>query len=329
MKIQPIASDDEAKGSSKPLVKSRFKRLFEWQFSKEKLCGGDVESSFEPNSVCLAKMVQSFIEESHDKQKCSRNRCNCFNGNCDDGSDDDFYFSRRSGDSVHGGSSSVTCDVLKNLVVSVSNIERTLVTDTTKIVEGNKTKCKNESRRAVVEGLVGIGYDASICKSRWEKSASYPSGEYEYIDVMIEGERLVIDIDFKSEFEIARSTGAYRSVLQALPSVFVGKTDRLQKIVCIVSDAAKQSLKKKGMHIPPWRKTEYMRAKWLSPYTRNSTISTKDFSGEFELIFNEEETSESVKVIVTPWEPPAVKPKSTQKGTKMVAGLASMLKEKP
>lgn len=326
MKIQPIGSDGEVKGSncSKPMVKSRFKRLFEWQFSKEKLCGGDVESSFEPSSVCLGKMVQNFIED--DKQKCSRNRCKCFNGNCDDSSDDDFHLCRRSGECAHGGSSSVTSDVLKGLVACVSNTERTLMADTSKILELNKTKCKDESRRAVVEGLVSIGYNVSICKSRWEKSASYPSGEYEYIDVMIGGERYIIDIDFKSEFEIARSTGAYRSVLQVLPCMFIGKTDRLQKIVCMVSDAAKQSLKKKGMHIPPWRKTEYMRAKWLSTYTRNSTILTKNFSGEFELICNEEE---SVKIVVTPWEPPAVKPKNTQKGAKMVAGLASMLKEKP
>jgi uncharacterized protein (TIGR01615 family) len=31
-------------------------------------------------------------------------------------------------------------------------------------------------------------------------------GEYEYIDVIMEGDRFLIDIDFRSEFEIARST---------------------------------------------------------------------------------------------------------------------------
>lgn len=40
------------------------------------------------------------------------------------------------------------------------------------------------------------------------------AGEYEYIDVIVEGERLLIDIDFISEFEIARSTGSYTAILQ-------------------------------------------------------------------------------------------------------------------
>ncbi|KAF5205110.1 putative DNA-directed RNA polymerase subunit beta-beta protein [Thalictrum thalictroides] len=391
MKIQPIDCNTPIfrNDQVKPVVKSRFKRLFEWQFSSvsknlnvdkpcgsgtELLCYKDVNNELEPSSVCLAKMVQNFIEENNEKQlipvKCNRNRCNCFNGNCSDSSDDEFYFGYRSGDSIHGTSSTVACEVLKSLVSSVSNVERNLFADTTKIVERNKIcncKRKEECRKAVIEGLVVLGYDASICKSRWEKSPSYPSGEYEYIDVIIEGERLLIDVDFKSEFEIARSTKNYRSILQSLPSIFVGKSDRLRQIVSIVSDAAKQSLKKKGMHIPPWRKTEYMRAKWLSPYTRTTAnsaddpiepvapdndqsgidpktksclIKTKNFSGDFELIFKEKSLTsgdsedrlvqeEKITVVVTPWEPPAIKPKSCQKGTKMVAGLASILKEKP
>lgn len=101
------------------------------------------------------------------------------------------------------------------------------------------------------------------------------TGDYEYIDVVIQGERLVIDIEFRSEFEIARSTKTYKSVLQALPNIFVGKCDRLQKIISIVSEAAKQSLKKKGMPVPPWRQADYVKAKWLSPYTRLELTSSK------------------------------------------------------
>lgn len=137
------------------------------------------------------------------------------------------------------------------------------------------------------------------------------AGEYEYVDVLVEGDRLIIDIDFRSEFEIARSTKAYKSILQVLPTIFVGKDDRLQRIVSIVSEAAKQSLKKKGMPFPPWRKAEYVKAKWLSPFTRTTPTLTpmpsamdshemdvkvekqdtsnvmKDSCGEFELIIGE------------------------------------------
>ena len=184
--------------------------------------------------------------------------------------------------------------------------------------------------------------------------------------MIVEGERLLIDIDFRSEFEVARSTRTYEAILQSLPYIFVGKSDRIGQIVSIVSEAAKQSLKKKGMHIPPWRKAEYMRSKWLSPYSRAkqtpSTSSTNDDvseskaskenngddsaaamesdCGELELIFGEEETlppseadssEEKVKPIVAapPWQLPAIKPKSVERGKKVVTGLASLLKEKP
>lgn len=91
--------------------------------------------------------------------------------------------------------------------------------------------------------------------------------------MIIEGERLIVDIDFRSEFAIARPTKAYKLILQTLPGIFIGKSDRLEKIIGIVSDAAKQSLKKKGMPVPPWRKPGYIKSKWLSPSTTRIAAS--------------------------------------------------------
>lgn len=56
--------------------------------------------------------------------------------------------------------------------------ERNLLADTAKIVEKNKI-CKRKDdfcRKLVTDGLLALGYDASICKSRWEKSSFYPAG---------------------------------------------------------------------------------------------------------------------------------------------------------
>lgn len=108
LKIQPIDSEESPirnEAATKPVMKSRFKRLFDLQFpnvlrisTTEKpitgaeVCGKDGEI-FEPSSFCLAKMVQNFIEDSNEKQlaqKCGRNRCNCFNGNSNDSSDEEF-----------------------------------------------------------------------------------------------------------------------------------------------------------------------------------------------------------------------------------------------
>lgn len=51
--------------------------------------------------------------------------------------------------------------------------------DVTKIVETSKNcKRKDESclKIFVANELVSLGYDAALCKSRWEKSSSYPAG---------------------------------------------------------------------------------------------------------------------------------------------------------
>ncbi|KAK9068205.1 hypothetical protein SSX86_012316 [Deinandra increscens subsp. villosa] len=278
MKIQPIGNQNYGESvycetPVKPVLKSRLKRLFDRQFpsvlkhnSETTNGAGEVkDGEFEPSSVCLAKMVQNFIEDAApEKPKCGRNRCNCFNGNINDISDDEFDLSAAG---FFGDSS----ETLKSLTPCGSVVQRNLLADASRIVEKNiNYKRKDELRKLVAEELVLIGYDASICTSRWEKSPSYPAGEYEYLDVIIEGgDRVLIDIDFRSEFEIARPTGNYKAILQSLPYIFVGDADRLQQILSIVSEAAKLSLKKKGMHIPPWRKLEYMRSKWLSTHTRS------------------------------------------------------------
>jgi uncharacterized protein (TIGR01615 family) len=228
------------------------------------------------------------------------------------------------------------------LIQCGSFVEKSLLVEATKIIEKNKSvKRKDELRKIVVDELSSLGYDSSICKSKWDKTRSIPAGEYEYIDVIVNGERLIIDIDFRSEFEIARQTSGYKELLQSLPLIFVGKSDRIRQIVSIVSEASKQSLKKKGMHFPPWRKADYMRAKWLSSYTRNSgekkptvTSAAKVVaepeldSSEIELIFEE-------KVLLPPLKSPITSvgrddddvAESVKKEAKVVTGLALLFKE--
>lgn len=319
MKIQPIDCHvDEAIGLGpvKPVVKSRLKRLFERQFTSvlkssttiEKGCGeggapidkdgfNAEPAEFEPSSLCLTKMVQNFIEESNEKQpspavRCGRHRCNCFNGSGTDSSEEEESEFPGGGGRGHWGDfHGEACQTLKSLVMCATLCERNLLADSARIVEKQKmSKCEDESVLKIVsDELLALGYDACVCKSRWEKSASFPAGEYEYIDVIIKGERLIVDIDFRSEFEIARPTKTYKSVLHALPNIFVGKPERLGKIIAIVSEAAKQSLKSRGMHIPPWRKAEYIEAKWFAPHAR-STLPTPSKGAQHRLLEREEQS---------------------------------------
>lgn len=114
MRIQPIDSipSDVVKP---PVLKSRLKRLFDRPFngvlrissSEKPVAGGDKDdggaaavAEFESSSLCLDKMVRNFMEDNNEKSssaasaaaKCSRNRCNCFNGNSNDSSDDELDF---------------------------------------------------------------------------------------------------------------------------------------------------------------------------------------------------------------------------------------------
>ncbi|CAH8361474.1 unnamed protein product [Eruca vesicaria subsp. sativa] len=332
MKIQPIDIDSPAvtkpEATPKPVLKSRLKRLFDRPFTRTP----SAVTELEPSSVCLDKMVQNFIEENHNEKqsKCGRNRCSCFNGNNDTSSSDDesdLY------DDV--------LDHLKSLIQCASLTEKNLLSDVAKIMDKNKSvKRKDVTRKIVNEGLLSLHYDSSICKSKWDKTASFPAGDHEYIDVILGEERFVIDVDFRSEFDIARQTSGYNALLRSLPFVFVGKPDRLSRIVSLVSDAAKRSLKKNGMHLPPWRKVEYMRSKWLGTYTRAcgnveelpiaaaAAELEVDCAG-VEIVFEEKCLSPGVISSSSSPFPSVGDDVAVEREVKVVTGLASLFKEKP
>lgn len=137
MKIQPIDSQSYEESSIRnettikpPVLRSRLKRLFDRPFPSvlrssvadkpnaagEAQYGKDLGTEFEPSSVCLAKMVQNFIEETNEKQsaaKCGRNRCNCFQGGSNDSSDDEFDLTSGFGDSIPTSSVGDFSDTLK------------------------------------------------------------------------------------------------------------------------------------------------------------------------------------------------------------------------
>lgn len=102
--------------------------------------------------------------------------------------------------------------------------------------------------------------------------------DYEYVEVMMRDSnnkevRLIVDIDFRTQFEVARPTQVYQELTNALPLIFVGTEDKLEKLISLICSAIKQSLKEKGLHIPPWRKVSYMHSKWLSHNCKRVSFS--------------------------------------------------------
>lgn len=91
--------------------------------------------------------------------------------------------------------------------------------------------------------------------------------------------RLILDVDFKSQFELARPTANYKELTDKLPQIFVGNEEKLNKIISLLCSAAKQSLRDRGLHIPPWRTSTYMQSKWLSSCQKAPGKNTEAKSG--------------------------------------------------
>lgn len=111
-----------------------------------------------------------------------------------------------------------------------------------------------------------------------------------------------MDIDFKSQFQVARPTAAYMKLLGSVPSLFVGDTDKLNKVITLLCSAAKQSFRDNNIYMPPWRTTTFMQAKYKISLDNVNT-----------------ESASTLKTSST-WEPPEVKAKNI--GTKGPSGLS-------
>ncbi|XVE99566.1 hypothetical protein REPUB_Repub03eG0210200 [Reevesia pubescens] len=138
-------------------------------------------------------------------------------------------------------------------------------------------------RYSLVKLLRLSGHDAAVCVSRWQGSGKVPGGDHEYIDMVNynngSSERLIIDIDFRSHFEIARAVDSYDRILNSLQVVYVGSLTRLNQLLQLMVEAARSSLKQNSMPFPPWRSLAYLQAKWHSPYQRQFTPDEHDIRG--------------------------------------------------
>ncbi|KAJ8761648.1 hypothetical protein K2173_004424 [Erythroxylum novogranatense] len=138
--------------------------------------------------------------------------------------------------------------------------------------------CRNCLMREVSGRLSSAGYNCAICKTKWRSSPDIPSGEHTFLDLIDnssskKGEvRIIIELHFQAEFEMAKASQEYNRLVHRLPEVFVGKVERLNNVIKILCLAAKKCMKEKKMHLGPWRKQRYMQAKWLSSCERTAPM---------------------------------------------------------
>ncbi|TKY48872.1 hypothetical protein E2542_SST26294 [Spatholobus suberectus] len=138
--------------------------------------------------------------------------------------------------------------------------------------------CRNCLRREICDRLLNLGYNCAVCTSKWRTSSEIQiSGEHTYLEVMDNSNtkrvevKMVIELNFRAEFEMVRASEEYNRLISGLPEIFVGKAERLHVIIKIMCTAAKKCMKEKKMHLGPWRKHKYMQAKWLGMTDRSIT----------------------------------------------------------
>ncbi|KAL2906738.1 Urease accessory protein UreF [Bienertia sinuspersici] len=125
-----------------------------------------------------------------------------------------------------------------------------------KVIKYMKNKMDMEKttrfKKWVVKCLKMDGFRASLCHTSWITTPSCPCGNYEYIEILEEDDpkegmtRIIVDIDFKSQFEVARPTQSYTELSSKIPMIFVGNEDKLNRIITILCSAAQDSLRERA-----------------------------------------------------------------------------------
>ncbi|KAL2927711.1 hypothetical protein RDABS01_037340 [Bienertia sinuspersici] len=151
-----------------------------------------------------------------------------------------------------------------------------------KVIAGND--CRSCLMKEVSSRLRNAGYNSAICRTKWRS-------EHKFIDVVDNSKpkkgqiRVIIELSFRADFEMAKASDNYNQLVNRLPEVFVGKAERLKTLIKIMCVAAKTCMKDKKMHIGPWRKQKYMQAKWFSTnYERIEETNTSNNRGNSNLI---------------------------------------------
>ncbi|UPQ98090.1 hypothetical protein HOP50_02g13880 [Chloropicon primus] len=107
-----------------------------------------------------------------------------------------------------------------------------------------------------------LGYPVSVASSRRKiKGDIFRCPHHEFLRMDVD-DGLIIDPNFRSRWEVARSSYYYSKVVQALPCVFVGTEARLRLLVTFMSEQLNRNYKVMSMDCPPWRGTKSLLNTW-------------------------------------------------------------------
>ncbi|CAH1419953.1 unnamed protein product [Lactuca virosa] len=250
----------------------RFRRVaeaFDHVVAKVRDCDSSGSEHSPETMKDLSDLVNSYIENGDgvvDKDFDTKINDECNSDEIDDDTEEakeslETLFRTQKGDPVK-----------KDLLFEVEKAWR-------RVMEVNSSLPVLGSKRLLMARLRDQGLDAGLCKSKWEKKGRLISGEYQYVDVNVAGTRYIVTISLSEEFETARPTDNYNSLLEILPQISVCKVEEMKEVVRIMCRAVKKTMNQRKMAVPPWKRREYVQAKWFGTYKRTTNeFSTKNTS---------------------------------------------------
>ncbi|CAI5974302.1 unnamed protein product [Closterium sp. NIES-65] len=84
---------------------------------------------------------------------------------------------------------------------------------------------------------------------------------------------VIVDITFRAQFTLFRPTPEYQALWSAIPRVFVGTPATLRKLLALLIEAMRVCMASQSLHLPPWRRSQYMNSKWLAPSRRRGAAA--------------------------------------------------------
>jgi uncharacterized protein (TIGR01615 family) len=93
------------------------------------------------------------------------------------------------------------------------------------------------------------------------------------------GTTVLVDLDFRQNFEIAKPTLRYGKLLESVPDVLVATEDTCHAVLQLLCAEMQQCFTCQGQFLPPWRELSSLLSKWL-PQRFNDVSVLAEISSE-------------------------------------------------
>eukprot|EP00898_Chlorokybus_atmophyticus_P001000 jgi/Chlat1/1900/Chrsp147S02213 len=74
---------------------------------------------------------------------------------------------------------------------------------------------------------------------------------------------IIIDVNLRQQFAVARPALGYQRILEILPEIFIGDRKQLRSVVTFLAEQIAESFSEQSLALPPWRGKQGYLARWF------------------------------------------------------------------